>query len=264
MNFTFKQRVLNPDEDKENTKAIIAHVLPFIAWLTMMVWFDDPAWNYNARTIGGIILLAIYRPWRWYSPLRVKNIPIAFLAGILVFILWVGFESPWITQSFPYISEWYDRLFVDLTQPFKVRDLYDRGDGIMVPYMVIEKGPFTGLHDYNPLVSGWVNFTIHMIGTSVIIAIIEEFFYRSFMYRWMQGSPFLEIDPGNLHWPLLIIISLFFCISHLEWGVAILCGIIFGLLYIKTKDIWAAIIAHGTTNFLLGLYVVKYDAYQFW
>jgi len=44
----------------------------------------------------------------------------------------------------------------------------------------------------------------------------------------------------------------------------IVCGLAFGLLYIKTQDIWATIIAHGTTNFLLGLYVIKYNAYQFW
>ena len=33
---------------------------------------------------------------------------------------------------------------------------------------------------------------------------------------------------------------------------------------IKTKDIWAAIIAHGVTNFLLGWYVIVFDAYQYW
>ena len=32
-----------------------------------------------------------------------------------------------------------------------------------------------GRHVYDPQVTGWLNFSIHMIGTSVIIAIIEEF-----------------------------------------------------------------------------------------
>ena len=80
----------------------------------------------------------------------------------------------------------------------------------------------------------------------------------------MQGSPFYKIKINKIHCPLLIIVSLFFSISHIEWGAAIICGIAFGILYIRTKDIWSAIIAHGITNFLLGLYVLKFSAYQFW
>ncbi len=260
-----RQVELTPEEERENSRAVLAHVIPFAIWLTMMVWFDDPAWSYNARTIGGLILLAVFRPWRWYPRLQLRNIPAAFGVGVLIFIVWIGFESPWMIQHAPGISEWYDRLFVDLMKPFKTRELFDIGNGVMAPYEVIEAGePHAGLHAYNPQVTGWFNFCIHMFGTSVVIAIIEEYFYRGFLYRWMQGSPFFRIDAGNLHWPMLLLISVFFSVSHFEWGAAIICGICYGLLYIKTRDIWAAIIAHGTTNFLLGLYVIKYNAYQFW
>ena len=258
------ERELTEEEERINTLAVLAHVLPFVMWLTMMVWLDDPAWNYNARTLGGLLLLVFFRPWRWYPKFKLRNLPIALGVGVGIFLIWVGFESPWMVQSVPGLTEWYDRLFVDLTQPFKLRELFDRGDGTCVPFMVIEEGIHAGLHVYDPQVTGWLNFSVHMIGTSVIIAIIEEFFYRAFVYRWMQGSPFYEIDAGRLNVKLLILISLFFAVSHIEWGAAIICGITYGLLYIKTKDIWAAIIAHGVTNFLLGWYVIVFDAYQYW
>ena len=51
---------------------------------------------------------------------------------------------------------------------------------------------------YDPRVNGWLSFSVQMVGTSVIIAMIEEFFYRGFIYRWMQGSPFYEIDAGRI------------------------------------------------------------------
>ena len=70
--------------------------------------------------------------------------------------------------------------FLLIYQSLKTRELYDRGDGIFVPFMVIEEGVHRGLHVYDPKVTGWISFTIHMIGTSVIIAVIEEFFYRGF------------------------------------------------------------------------------------
>jgi membrane protease YdiL (CAAX protease family) len=255
---------LTPEEERENTKAVLAHVIPFAMWLTMMVWFDDPTWSYTARSIGGLVLLVIFRPWRWYPKLNLKNIPIAIGVGVFIGVIWVGLEIPWMVENAPAVTEWYDRLFVDLTKPFKTRELFDIGNGIMAPYEVIQEGEHAGLHVYDPKASGWLIFAIHMLGTSVFIAVIEEFFYRGFLYRWMQGSPFFRIDAGILHWPMLLLISLFFSVSHFEWGAAIICGICYGLLYIKTRDIWAAIIAHGTTNFLLGLYVVKYNAYQFW
>jgi len=274
---------LTPEEQSENSKAVLAHILPFAIWLTMMVWLDDPAWNYNARTLGGLVLLVAFRPWRWYPKLNVRNLPAALAVGVLIFFVWVGLETPWVSRHAPAVTEWYDRLFVDLTRPFKTRELYEMPLSVessdvresvamglpnvertMVPYEVIEEGEHAGLHVYDPRVSGLLNFWIHMIGTSVIIAIIEEFFFRGFLYRWMLGSPFFRIDAGKLHWPMLMAISIFFGIEHFEWMAGIICGIAFGLLYIKTRDIWAAIIAHGTTNFLLGLYLTKYNAYQFW
>ncbi|MDF7823927.1 CAAX prenyl protease-related protein [Pontiellaceae bacterium B12227] len=269
---------LSPEEQKENTKAVIAHVLPFAMWLTMMVWFSD----YNARTIGGLILLAVFRPWRWYPKLNLKNIPLAIGVGFFIFAVWVGFEAPIVQEKAPAVTEWYDRLFVDLMKPFKTRELYeiplaaesqevqeafalgDESARTRLPYEVIEEGEHIGLHEYNPKVTGWLAFWVHMFGSSVIIAIIEEFFYRGFLYRWMQGSPFFKLDAGVLHWPMLLLISLFFSVSHFEYGAAIICGITYGLLYIKTRDIWASIIAHGTTNFVLGLYVLKYGQYHFW
>lgn len=259
-----KRVVLTPEEERENNRAVLAHILPFAIWLTMMVWFDDPAWNYNARTIGGLIILAYFRPWKWYPRLNPRNIPVALLVGVFIFLVWVGLETPWMVENAPAVTEWYDRLFVDLTKPFKLRELFALPDGTMVPYEVIDEGEHAGLHVYHPAVTGWVHFAVHMFGTSVIIAVIEEHFYRGFLYRWMLGSPFFKIDAGLLNWRMLLLISLFFCVSHFEWGAAIICGICFGLLYIKTQDIWAAIIAHGVTNFLLGLYVIKYNGYQFW
>ena len=270
---------LTPEEDRENNKAVLAHVLPFAIWLTMMVWLD----GYNARTIGGLVVLAIFRPWRWYPRLKLRNIPAALGVGVLIFVVWVGFESPWVVKKAPAVTEWYDRLFVDLIKPFQTRELhelplakeseavqeavafgYEDVERTQFPFEVLEEGEHAGLHAYDPKVTGWLVFWIHMFGTSVVIAIIEEHFYRGFVYRWMQGSPFFKIDAGKLNWPMLLLVSIFFSVSHFEWGAAIVCGLAFGLLYIKTRDIWAAIIAHGTTNFLLGLYVIKYNAYQFW
>ena len=157
-----------PEEERENSKAVLAHVLPFAIWLTMFVWFDE----YNARTIGGIILLAIFRPWRWYPRLKLKNIPASLGVGVLIFVVWVGFESPWMEAKAPAVTEWYDRLFVEPMKPFKTRELYplplavesaevqeavalgvENVERTLVPYEVLEEGEHAGLHAFDPKVA---------------------------------------------------------------------------------------------------------------
>ena len=46
--------------------------------------------------------------------------------------------------------------------------------------------------------------------------------------------------------------------------VGILAGLAYGLLLIRTRDIWAAVTAHVVTNLLLGFYVLVMGAYGFW
>ncbi|MBT8046558.1 MAG: hypothetical protein KJN67_05280, partial [Pontiella sp.] len=96
-----KRGELTPEEERENTKAVLAHVIPFAMWLTMMVWFDDPTWSYMARSVGGLILLAFFRPWRWYPKLNLKNIPAGIGVGVFIFFVWIGLESPWMVEHAP-------------------------------------------------------------------------------------------------------------------------------------------------------------------
>jgi membrane protease YdiL (CAAX protease family) len=41
-------------------------------------------------------------------------------------------------------------------------------------------------------------------------------------------------------------------------------GAVYGLLAVRTGDIWAAALAHGLTNLALGAYVLLCGRYGFW
>ena len=58
--------------------------------------------------------------------------------------------------------------------------------------------------------------------------------------------------------------GLLFGFEHQRWLVGILAGLAYLWLMLRTRDIWAAIVAHVITNFLLGLYVLAAGAYAFW
>jgi hypothetical protein len=55
-----------------------------------------------------------------------------------------------------------------------------------------------------------------------------------------------------------------FGVEHSEWLAGIVAGLAFGWLYLRTRDIWAAVVAHVTTNFILGWYVLATGSYHYW
>ena len=77
------------NDDKKNSLAYISHILPFVVWITLMVWIDDGVLSYNIRTLSGIILLIILRPWSWYPSIKLKYLPLSIFVGIFIFIIWI-------------------------------------------------------------------------------------------------------------------------------------------------------------------------------
>ena len=39
------------NDDKKNSLAYISYILPFVVWITLMVWIDDGVLSYNIRTL---------------------------------------------------------------------------------------------------------------------------------------------------------------------------------------------------------------------
>ena len=234
-----------PQDEQTNVihNAGWTHATPFLAWIALMPALDySPGWIYAARTVLCIGLLFYFCPWRWYAPLNVKNLPLAFGVGLLVFAVWVFPESAWMSR-FPVVQEWYLRL------------------GTIWPWELPD--PVTET-PYAPEVCGWPLTIMRLMGSAVAIAVIEEFFWRGFLYRWLQASNFLKVDLGVFHLSSFVLMAVFFGLEHQRWFVGALAGVAYGLMLIKTRDIWAVAIAHGITNFVLGLYVLATGSYAFW
>ncbi|MBM4152407.1 MAG: CAAX prenyl protease-related protein [Kiritimatiellaceae bacterium] len=241
----------SPELDKENDRAVWAHTIPFLAWLLMMSVLGDPSgMRYLYQTVGGLILLMIFRPWRWYARPQLKNIPLSIGIGVLVFVLWVGLESALVKNAVPQVSEFYERYFVELMRFGQLREPLELGEN--------------GLHHYDPRTTGWPLFWVHMLGTTIVIGAIEEFMFRGFLYRWMQGSPFFKIDIGKMNGSMCMLVAVIFALEHNEWLMGILCGLLYTWLMVRTRDIWAPIWAHALTNGLLGWYAVQTGSYWFW
>ena len=86
-----------------------------------------------------------------------------------------------------------------------------------------------------------------LIGSAFVISVAEELFFR----KWLIGF-------AGFWWMVGL-----FAIEHDRWLVAAICGVAYGWLYLR-KGLGAAIVAHVTTNLVLGLWVLKTGQWQFW
>ena len=208
-----------------------------------MHMLGDPAgWKYALRSVLCVGLLLYLKPWKYYTPLRVRNIPLALGVGVAVFVLWILFEIHWL-ERWPGIQRAYRT--VAIYPPWKMTEMSSHAS-------------------YAPEICGWMFTITRILGSAFVIAIIEEYFWRGFVYRWMFGSEFLDVDIGAWNWKHFILVALLFGLEHPRWLVGFVAGIAYGWVMIRTRDLWAASVAHAVTNLLLGIYVVAAGQYEFW
>jgi CAAX prenyl protease-like protein len=219
--------------------AMARHIIPFILWIGIMsLPLSNIAFRYTLQTVVSLVALLVLKPWQYYPAMNIRLLPLSVLVGAGVAIVWILPESGWI-QQFPRIHESYVRYFIRGS---------DSGNGQL----------------FAPEQCGWAYALMRLGGSALVIAVIEEYFWRGFFMRWLVNLNFLSVKPGTVGRGLFLIASLAFGFEHSRWLVGLVAGLAYGLLYCRKGDIMAAAAAHVTTNLLLGLYVLATASYQFW
>ena len=211
-----------------------ARVLPYIIILALTVAQDSSGgslryWMYLLKMLVGLWCIwemrAVLPEVRWAFSWE------AALAGVLVFVLWVGLDA------------YYPKF----------------------EFLVKAGSPWNPFHQFGEhSTAGGFFTTVRTLGSALVVPPIEEAFYRSFLYRYLVRSDYSSVPMGQLHWRSLLVTSLIFGFSHYQWLPGILCGVIYQALVIRKKRLGDAMTAHALTNFLLGIWVAWKGAWQFW
>lgn len=219
-----------------------ARVIPFAVFvaLTLGQGFQflgpsAPFWIYLAKTfVGAALVLAV---WPAVAEMRWKFSGAAIASGVGVFALWVGL----------------DPLLQTIGLPNSYPKLSNAG-GVWNPLAQFPEQP--------TLV--WLFIVTRVAGSSLVVPMLEEVFYRSFLYRYLQQVDFLSAPLGRFVATPFVVTSLIFGAAHREWLAGLLCGFCYQGLVCWKGRISDAIAAHAITNFLLGTWVVSRGAWQFW
>jgi CAAX prenyl protease-like protein len=221
------------------SRAAVARIVPFAAFMVLLVargevpadgsWGIDTRWVYGVTVgvVGG--LLAYF--WREYGELVAQTRPSLFetaLAagvGLVVFAFWIRLDAPWMTIGSPSAS-------------------------------------FLPLDTQGHLI--WPLVAVRWIGAALIVPVMEELFWRSFLMRWIQSPQFESVVPQRVALKAIVLSTFVFVLAHTLWLAAIIAGLAYAWLYVRTGKLWVPIIAHAVTNGALGVWVVVTGNWAFW
>ena len=212
-------------------------VLPFATWIGLQTILPATAGAYAARTAATAVVGLVCLAFRNKS-LKAPNAPIplkaliGLVAGLVVCALWIWPDS----------FSWY-RIWL----------CWPIGSPPAPPTV----------SPYDPAVCGWTLTIVKLIGSAFVIAPVEEVFFRSFLYRWLQNRDFAAVPLSRFDLSAFLWMVFLFTLEHDRPLAATMAGGIYGLLAIRW-GLGSAILAHVVTNLALGLHVIYHGAWAFW
>ena len=219
------------------SRAAYVRIIPFLLFMALLALRGnlpadtgiDLRWLYGLSTllVGGLLLWW----WREYGELTRQNRPtagelgLAIVVGLAVFGLWIMLDAPWMVLGEP-------------------------------------SAHFVPIDAAGALV--WPLVAVRLIGASLVVPVMEELFWRSFVMRWVQSAVFEAVDPRRVGVRAIVLSTFVFVLAHTLWLAAAVAGLAYALLYRQTGKLWVAVIAHAVTNLVLGLWVVRTGNWAFW
>lgn len=120
---------------------------------------------------------------------------------------------------------------------------------------------------FNPLVQladrpAWAYgfLAIRFLGLAMVVPVIEEFFLRGFLMRFVMAADWWAVPIGTASRLAIVVGTAVPVLMHPQEALA--AAVWFSAvtwLMLRKRNIWDCVAAHAVTNLLLGLYVVASD-----
>lgn len=220
-------------------KRSVALIAPYAAWMVLMTLLPQTAWAYATR--GVVVALLLVAGWlvaEHEKKVRAREAQVG--AAELA-------EAPEEELSIA------RRVFAGLLVGLAVFAVWIAPEAWLWPDGTVQE-----LSPYHPKSCGWTLTIAKLCASAFVISVAEELFFR----KWL-------VEFAGFGWMLVL-----FGVEHMRWDLGnvrgcvfiaegVFAGLCYGLLA-KRFGILAAIIAHATTNLVLGLYVIFADKWFYW
>jgi exosortase E/protease (VPEID-CTERM system) len=108
----------------------------------------------------------------------------------------------------------------------------------------------------------WLGFRV--VGSTVIVPIVEELAFRGYLMRRITSADFETISYQQVSWFAMLLSSVLFGLLHGQWLAGTTAGIFYAMATRRRNLLCDAIVAHGVTNGLIAIYVLSAGAWRLW
>jgi CAAX prenyl protease-like protein len=230
------------------SEAWVPYVVPMAIYMAFLLvqsqWPEGLVWLYPVKTVAVAAALLGFR--KRYEELRVpwssaaavdtgRNVLISYTlavaVGLIAIVVWIGAD------------------------PFYPGTTRLMGGKPPVPFdptsikLVAWRYVFIGFR---------------VLGAIVVVAFMEEIFWRGFLIRWLDGKDFKRVPVGTCSWKSFAITTVLFGLEHEQWIAGMVCGALYNWLYSRHKDLFTCVLAHATSNAALAAWVLWRGDWKFW
>ena len=218
----------------------VSRVIPFaifIAFVALSSLVHDiaplpTAWDLRWLNMlrAAAVTLALACFWRGYGELGafgdVKPLHwlLAIGSGLVVFVVWIHFDEGWAAFG-------------------HARGLDPTGD------------------------DGGIDLTLaslRLAELALVVPVMEELFWRSFLLRWLDARDFRAADPRRTSPRAFALTAALFASEHVLWFAGLIAGLLYNWVYMRTGNLWVPIASHAITNVALGIWVISTGNWHLW
>ena len=194
----------------------------------------------RAAVVGGLLV------WVWprvRADVRWTHLGLGALVGVVGVVQWVGMDKLLLAGG-----KW--TAWASFADP---ADGYNVAAELAAPW------------------AAWSFIAVRLLGAAVVVPFMEELFWRDWLWRTVAApNDYRLVAVGEYDRAAFWLVPLAFALVHPQWLLAVVWGLLIAWLLVRTKSLGACVVAHATTNFLLGLYVLVAwygfgrDEWYFW
>jgi CAAX prenyl protease-like protein len=215
----------------------VCSIAPFVVFVALMGLERELAvpaeWSYPIRLV--IVSAVLFTVSRSCWTLRASAPWKSAALGAAVFLIWIG---PDVLFGPGYRQSW---LFNN-SLTGSARTSLPHGLQVSVPFLLVRA-----------------------FGSTALVPILEELFWRSWLMRWLIHKDFQKVPLGEYSPMAFWVVALLFASEHgAYWDVGLAAGIAYNWWMLRTRNLADCIVAHAVTNGLLAVYVVAGEQWQYW
>ncbi|MFO7907116.1 MAG: CAAX prenyl protease-related protein [Planctomycetota bacterium] len=123
--------------------------------------------------------------------------------------------------------------------------------------------PYTALGDTPAMMVSFL--AVRLVGLACMVPLIEEFFLRGFLMRFIEKADWWTIDLGTVGQKAAITATVYGILAHPAEPLAAAAWFsLITVLHARTGSLWNCVLAHAITNGMLGLYVLTFRDWALW